>query len=151
MLLGVELVIHHAALGFPQTLDDDLLAVAGSNAAEFYIVHGDVDDVADLILGGKMLGFSQGHFVGRIHIVLFIHHGLLDEHLERLMLFVGLHDHVFHALMVPLVSGGDCLNDFAHHEGLRDPPLFFQHCHSGEDLRRIHAHGLLLLLAFHLL
>ena len=60
MLLGVKLLINHAALGFAQTLNDDLLAVARGDAAKVRVVHGDVNYVADFILGGNLLASSKG-------------------------------------------------------------------------------------------
>ena len=53
VLLGVELVIDHAPLGLPEALDNDLLAVAGGDAAELRVVHRDVHHVADLVPGGN--------------------------------------------------------------------------------------------------
>ena len=82
MLLGVELVIHHAPLRFPQALDDDLLAVAGGDAAELRVVHGDVHHVAHLVFGGDGLGVLNGDLVEGIHIVLFLHHILLNIHFQ---------------------------------------------------------------------
>ena len=81
MLLGVELVIHHAALRFPEALDNDLLAVAGSDAAKLRVVHRDVHHVADLVFGGNGLGLLNGDLVEGVHIVLLRHHVLLHVHL----------------------------------------------------------------------
>ena len=149
MLLGVELVVHHAPLSLPQALDDDLLAVAGGDAAELHRVHGDIHDVAHLILGGELLGLLDGHLVGGVHVVLFLHHVLLDEHLQVLMLLIHIHDDVLHVRVVPLVGGGQGLHDLLHHEGLGDAPLLLQQSQCREDLRGIEAYGLLLLFAFH--
>ena len=48
MLLGVVLLVDHAALGLAQALDDDLLAVAGGDTAELLGLDRNADDVADL-------------------------------------------------------------------------------------------------------
>ena len=149
VLFGVELVIHHAALCLTQALDDDLLAVAGGDAAKLGVIHGDVHDIADLILGGQSLGLGQGHLVEGIHIILFVHHVLLDVHLQGLVLLIHIHDHVLHALVVTLVGGGDGLDDLVHHEGLGNVALFLQHGQGGEDLRAVHANGFFLLFASH--
>ena len=149
MLLGVELVVHHAPLGLPQALDDDLLAVAGGDAAELHGVHGDVDDVAHVVLGGEVLGLLHGHLVGGIHVVLFLHHVLLYVHAQILVGLVHVHDDVFHTLMVPLVGGGQSLDDLIHHEALGNAPLLLQQGQGGKDLCGVEAHGLLLLFAFH--
>ena len=149
MLLGVELVVDHAALGLPQALDDDLLAVAGGDAAKLRVVHGDIDDIADLVLGGNGLGLRQGHLVEGVHIVLFVHHVFLDEHLQRLAGLVHVHDDVLHAVVVPLIGGDNGLNDLFHHKGLGNAPLLFQQSQGGEDLRGIHACGFFLLFASH--
>ena len=146
VLLGVELVIDHAALGLPQALDDDLLAVAGGDAAELHVVHGKVDGVADLILGGEGPGLLQGHLVGGIHVILLVHHGLLDIHLQGLMLLVHVHDNVLHVGVVPLVGGGQGLDDLIHHEGLGDVALLLQQGQRREDLGAVHAGGFFLLL-----
>ena len=149
VLLGVELVVHLAALGFPQALNDDLLAVAGGDTAELRVVHGNIHDVADLILGGDGLGLGQRHLIGGVHIVLFVHHVLLDVHLQGLVLLVHIHDDVLHAVVIPLVGGGDGLDDLIHHKGLGNVALFLQQSQSREDLRRVHANGFLLLFASH--
>ena len=65
------------------------------------------------------------------------------------MVLVHVHDDVFNALVVPLVGGGDGLDDLVHHEGLGDIALLFQHGQGGEDLRAVHAGGLFLLFASH--
>ena len=51
MLFAAPLVIDHAVLGLPQALDDDLLAVAGGDAAELHGLHGEIHHAAQLILG----------------------------------------------------------------------------------------------------
>ena len=149
MLLGVELVVHHAALGLPQALDDDLLAVAGGDAAELHRVHGEVDDVSHLIAGGDVLGLLHQDLIGGVHIVLLGHHVLLHEHLHGVAHLVHVHDHVLHAVVIPLVGGGQGLDDLIEHEGLGDAPLLLQQFQGGEDLRGVEADGLLLLFAFH--
>ena len=149
MLLGVELIIHLAPLGLPQALDDDLLAVACCDAAELHRVHRDVHDVAHLVLGGEPLGLLNGHLVGGVHVVLFLHHVFLDEHLQVLVCLVHIHDDVLHIRVVPLVGGGEGLDNLLHHEGLGDAPLLLQQSQCREDFRGIEAYGLLLLFAFH--
>ena len=138
MLLGVELIIHLAPLGLPQALDDDLLAVACCDAAELHRVHRDVHDVAHLVLGGEPLGLLNGHLVGGVHVVLFLHHVFLDEHLQVLVCLVHTHDDVLHIL-----------DNLLHHEGLGDAPLLLQQSQCREAFRGIEAYGLLLLFAFH--
>ena len=150
VLLGVELVIYHAALRFTEALDNDLLAVAGSDAAKLRVVHRDVHHVADLVFGGNGLGLLNGDLVEGVHIVLLRHHVLLHVHLQPLMFLIHVHNDVFHVLVVPLVGGGDSLDDLIHHEGLGDAPFLFQHSQSCEDLRDVHTRGFLhLFLAFH--
>ena len=65
------------------------------------------------------------------------------------MLLVHVHDDVLHAVVVPLVGGGDGLNDFVHHKGLGDVALLFQQLQRGKNLRGVHAGGFFLLLASH--
>ena len=150
VLLGAPLVIDHAVLRLPQALDNDLLAVAGSDAAKLRVVHGDVHHVADLVSGGNGLGLLNGDLVEGVHIVLLRHHVLLHVHLQPLMFLIHVHNDVFHVLVVPLVGGGDSLDDLIHHEGLGDAPFLFQHSQSCEDLRDVHTRGFLhLFLAFH--
>ena len=152
VLLGVEFVVDLAPLGLPEALDDDLLAVSGGDAAEFHFVHRDVHHVADLIPGGEGLGLLQGHLVEGVHIVLLVHHGLADEHAQLLVLLVRLHDDVFlfHVLVVPLVGGGDGLDDLLQHSLLGNAPFLLQQFQGGEDFPGVHAGGFFLLLASHL-
>ncbi len=88
-------------------------------------------------LAEMLLGLLDGHLVGGVHVVLLLHHVLLDEHLQVLMLLIHVHDDVFHVRVVPLVGGGEGLDDLIHHEGLGDAPLLFQQSQSREDLRGI--------------
>ena len=60
VLLAAPLVVDHAVLGLPQTLNDDLLAVAGGDAAELHGLHGEIHHAAQLILGGDTLGGGKG-------------------------------------------------------------------------------------------
>ena len=62
---------------------------------------------------------------------------------------IYIHNDILHAVMISLISGGDGLDNLLHHEGLGNAPLLLQQSQSGEDLRRVHARGLLLLFAFH--
>ena len=136
MLLAVELIIDHAVLGLPQALNDDLLAVSGGDAAELHALHGDVDDAAQLVLGGHVLGLLQRDLgAGVLHL---LHDLLLDEHLQILLLLVHVHDDVLHALVVPLIGSGQRLNDLAHHKALGDTAFLFQHRQCGEDLITFH-------------
>ena len=151
MLLGVELIVHHAPLRLPESLDDDLLAIARGNAAKLHLIYRNVDYIADLIPGGNGPGLVQGHLVEGVHVVLLVHHGLADEHAELLVDLVRLHDDVllFHVLVVPLVGGGDGLNDLFQHGRLGDAPLLFQQVQRREDLPGVHAGGFFLLFASH--
>ena len=150
MLLGAEFVVNHAPLGLPQTLDDDLLAVSGGDAAKLHVVDRQIHNVADLVTGGDGVGFFQRHLVVGVYIVLFVHHVLLNEHLQIVMGLVHVHNDVFNALVVPLVGGGDGLDDLIQHKGLRNAALLFQQRQGLEDGRGIHTGGLfLLLLASH--
>ena len=125
MLLAAPLVVDHAVLGLPQTLNDDLLAVAGGDAAELHGLHGEIHHAAQLILGGDTLGILQRNLAGGVLYLL--HDLLLDVHLQILLLLVHVHHNVLHALVVTLVGGGQRLNDLAHHEALGNAPLLFQH------------------------
>ena len=149
MLLGVELVIHDAALRLPQALDDDLFAVAGGNPSELHIIHGDADNVAHLILCGDSPRLVQRHFVEGVDVVLFLHHVLLYKHPQRLMLIIHVHNNVLHALVVPLVGSGQRLNDLLHHKGSGNVALLLQQSQGGKNLRAVHAGRFLLLLASH--
>ena len=102
MLLGVVFVVDHAALGFAQALDDDLLAVARGDAAEFDVVDGNVDDIADIVLGGDGLRVIEAHL--RAGVLDLIHDFLLHEHLELALALVHIDHDVFHALVVALVA-----------------------------------------------
>ena len=136
VLLAVELIVDHAVLGLAQTLNDDLLAVAGGDTAELHALHGDVDDAAQLVLGGQPLGLLQRDLgAGVLHL---LHDLLLDEHLQILLLLVHVHDDVLHALVIPLIGGGQRLNDLAHHKALGNTAFLFQHRQRGEDLITFH-------------
>ena len=136
MLLGVKLVIDHAVLGLAQTLNDDLLAVAGGDTTELHVLHGQIHDAAQLMLGAEALGLLQRYLgAGVLH---HLHDLLLYVHLQLLLLLVHIHDDVLHALMVALVSSGQGLNDLAHHKGLGNAALFFQHCQCHKDLFTLH-------------
>ena len=65
------------------------------------------------------------------------------------MLYIHVHDDVFHTVVVPLVGGGQGLDDLIQHEALGNAPLLFQQGQGGKDLRGVEAHGLLLLFTFH--
>ncbi|MPM44086.1 hypothetical protein SDC9_90764 [bioreactor metagenome] len=152
MLLGVELLVHHASLGLPKALNDHLLTVTGGNAAKVRVVHGDVDHVANFVFGGKLFGLLQGHFVEGVHVVFLVHHVFLDKHLKRPALHIHVHDHVIHLILaIPFIGGDQRLDNFLQHKGLGDVPLLFNHLKRGENLIAIHADELLLLLASHCL
>ena len=59
------------------------------------------------------------------------------------------HEGVENVIVVPLVRGGDGLDNLIHHKGLGDPTLLFQQLQRGKDLRGVHPGGFLLLLASH--
>ena len=136
VLLGVELVIDHAVLRLAQALDDHLLAVAGGDTAEFHVLHRDVHHAAQLILGAALAGVLQRDLVGGIHDLL--HDLLLDVHPQIVLVFVHVHDHILHALVIPLIGGGQSLNDLAHHEVLGDAPFLLQHGQRRENLITFH-------------
>ena len=138
MLLGVVFVVDHAALGFAQALDDDLLAVARGDAAEFDVVNGNVDDIADVVLGGDGLRVIEAHL--RAGVLDLIHDFLLHEHLELALALVHIDHDVFHALVVALVGGGERLNDLIHHKGLRNAAFLFQHRKRCEDFITFHGY-----------
>ena len=153
MLLGAPLVIDHAMLGFPQALNDDLLAVAGGNAAEFHVFHRQVHHAAQLVLGAELAGLLQRDLgAGVLHlfhdlllhihpqVVLFLVH-VHDHVLHALvipLILVHIHDNIFHALVIALVSGGQGLNDLAHHEVLGNTPFLLQHSQRRKNLFTFH-------------
>jgi hypothetical protein len=139
VLLGVVFVVDHAALGFAQALDDDLLAVARGDAAEFDVVDGNVDDIADIVLGGDGLRVIEAHL--RAGVLDLIHDFLLHEHLEFALALVHIDHDVFHALVVALVGGGERLNDLIHHKGLRNAAFLFQHRKRCEDFITFHGYA----------
>ena len=136
VLLGVELVIDHAVLGLAQTLNDDLLAVAGGDAAEFHIFHRNIHHAAQLVFGAALFGVLQRDLVGGIHDLL--HDLLLHVHAQVVLVLVHVHDHVLHALVIPLIGGGQGLNDLAHHEVLGNAPFLLQHSQRRKNLVTFH-------------
>ena len=136
MLLGVELVIDHAVLGLTQTLNDDLLTVAGGDAAEFHIFHRNIHHAAQLVPGAALFGVLQRDLVGGIHDLL--HDLLLHVHAQVVLVLVHVHDHVLHALVIPLIGGGQGLNDLAHHEVLGNAPFLLQHSQRRKNLVTFH-------------
>ena len=137
VLLGVKLVIDHAVLGLPQPLNDDLLAVAGGDAAEVHVLHGEAHGVAHMVLGGDGLGLLGGDFGGGVlHL---LHHGLLHKHLQVVLFLVHVHHHVFHVLVVALIGGGESLHDLFQHKILGDAPLLLQQLQSGKDFFTFHS------------
>ena len=136
VLLGAPLVIDHAVLGLPQALNDDLLAVAGGNAAEFHVFHRQVHHAAQLVLGTEPAGLLQRDLgTGILHL---FHDLLLHIHPQVVLFLVHVHDHVLHALVIPLIGGGQGLNDLAHHEVLRNPPFLLQHSQRRKNLITFH-------------
>ena len=142
VLLAAPLVIDHAVLGLPQALNDDLLAVAGGDTAELHVLHREVHHTAQLVLGADMAGLLQRDLVGGVHDLL--HDLLLDVHPQVVLLLVHVHDHVLHALVIPLIGGGQGLNDLAHHKVLGDAPFLLQHSQRCENLITFHDPKLLL-------
>ena len=142
MLLGVELVIDHAALRFPHALDDDLAGGLGGDAAKIAGLDLDAQHIAQLRPGQRGPGLLQAHLgAGVIHL---LHHILFDEHAHGAQLFVGVHGHVIpHALVVPLVGRDQRLGDLLDHIGLGDALLLFDHTDRGEKFRRVQLVALL--------
>ena len=136
MLLGVVFVVDHAALCLAQALNDDLLAVARGDAAELDVVDREVDDVANVILGGNGLGFVKAHL--RAGVLDLFDDFLLHEHFQLALALVHVDHHVFHALVVALVGGGKRLNDLIHHKGLGNAAFLFQHRKCCEDFITFH-------------
>ena len=143
MLLGVVLLIDHAALGLAQALDDDLLAVAGGDAAELDVIDRKIDDAAHLVLGGELLRVLERHL--RAGVLDLFDNLLLHIHLQIALCLVHVHDHVLHALVVALVGGGECLHDLIHHKGLGNAALLFEHCKGGKDFIAFHGNKLLII------
>ena len=136
VLLGVVFVVDHAALGLAQALNDDLLAVARGDSAELDVVDREVDDVANIILGGNGLGFVKAHL--RAGVLDLFDDFLLHEHFQLALALVHVDHHVFHALVVALVGGGERLNDLIHHKGLGNAAFLFQHRKCCEDFITFH-------------
>ena len=148
VLLAGELVVDHIALGFFQALDDDLLSVAGGDAAEIHVVHGDADGLAHADGTGDGLGVGAGDLAaGILHLV---HHGFLEIHLQCPLFLVHAHDHVFRVRVVVLIGVDQGLGDFFHHIVLRNAFFFFQHIQCCKDLFDFHAFFRLLFLFTHL-
>ena len=136
MGLGVVFVVDHAGFGLAQALNDDLLAVSGGDAAELHRVHGEIDDVADAVLGGDGPRILQRDL--RAGLLNLLHDLLLDVHLQILLRLVHVHIDVFDAGMILLVGGGKRLDDLIHHKVLWDTALLFQHRERGEDFIAFH-------------
>ena len=136
VLLGVELIVDHAPLRFPQALDDHLLAVSGGDASEFHVVHGDVYQTADIgpaVFEQRVL--QRNLCAGPLHLR---HNLLLYVHAQILPRLIHVHNHVFHALVVLFIGGGQGLDDLIHHKGGRDAPFLFQKVQGGKNFITFH-------------
>ena len=137
VLLGIELVIDHTVFGLPQALDNDLLAIAGGNAAEVHIFHRKAHGVTHMVLGGNGFCLLGGYFGGGVFH--FLHHGFFHEHLQVMLLLVDVHHHVLHVLMIPLIGGDKSLHDLLQHKILGDAAFFFQQRQCGKDFFTFHS------------
>ena len=138
VLLRVELVIDHAVLRLAQALDDDLLAVAGGDAAELHVLHGEVHHAADLVARGNLARVGEGDLGAGVLDLL--DDLLLHIHLQVALLLVDVHDHVLHALVVALIGGNERLNDLAHHKIAGNAALLLQKVQSGENFITFHGY-----------
>ena len=137
MFLAGELVVDHVALGFLQPLDDDLLTVAGSDAAEFHIIYGQTDPLAHTDGAGDGFGIGAGNLAAWVFNL--VHYGFLNVHFQRAMFLVHTHQNLFHIGVVVLVGVDQGLGNLIHHVVLGNTFFFFQHIQCGEDLLHLHA------------
>ena len=137
VLLGVKLVIDHAVLGLPQALDDDLLAVAGGDAAKVHILHREANGVAHMVLGGESLCLLSRDL--RSRVLYLLHHCLFHEHFQVMLFLVHVHHHVFHVLVIPLIGGDQGLHDLFQHKILGNAAFLFQQRQSGKDFFTFHS------------
>ena len=99
-------------LGLPQALDDDLLAVAGGDAAKVHILYREAHGVAHMVLGGESLCLLSRDLRSRVlHL---LHHCLFHEHFQVMLFLVHVHHHVFHVLVIPLIGGDQGLREAEH-------------------------------------
>ena len=114
VLLGGELVVHHALLSLPDALDDDLPGGLSGDAAKALGLDLDADHVPQLGAGEGGLGLGQADLAGGV--VHLLHHVLFQEHPDGVGLRIGVyHQVVAHALVVPPVGGHQRLGDLFHH------------------------------------
>ena len=86
MLLGGELLIDYAALRLANALNDDLLCRLGGDTPELLRLHRDGQHIAELGAAAQLLcGFKVDLVRG---IFDFLHDGLVDVHLDALVLLV---------------------------------------------------------------
>ena len=112
-------------LRLPDALNDNLAGGLGGDASEILGADLAGHHVAQLDMGQAPAGILQGDLgVGVIHHLNYIP---ADHHADDIPLLVGNHRHVVsHALVVPLIGGGQGLADLFQHVFLFDAPLFFQ-------------------------
>ena len=133
VLLGGELVVHHALLRLPDALDDDLAGGLGGDAAKALGLDLNADHVPQLGPGEGGLGLGQADLGGGV--VYLLHHVLFQEHAHGVGLRIGVHHQVVaHALVVPAVGGDQGLGDLLHHIAGLDPLLLLDLSDGGEKL-----------------
>ena len=141
MLLGGELVEHHAALGLPHALNDDLTGGLGGDAAEVLRLDLDAQHVAQLGPGQSLPGVLKAHL--GVGVIDGLHHVLLDVHADLALFLVGVHgDVVGDALVVPLVGGHQRLGDLLDHVCLGDALFLLDVSNGGEELLRVQLRAL---------
>ena len=106
LLLLEILVVNHAALFFPDLLQDHVLGILSGNAAELPGLDLHVQDIAHLGLLGEFPGILQGDLqYGIFHIVLCLHHFLLHIAQEVSGLTVDLYPDIVRLAEMILAGG----------------------------------------------
>ena len=106
MLLGGELVIDHAALGFADALDDDLLCRLCGDATEFFRFDRDADNVADVRFLVVAVRFVQQDLRGVVYVLALLHDRFENGHGNALLILVHEDLNVVLAVGIVALEGG---------------------------------------------
>ena len=128
MFLAGELVVDHVALGFLQPLDDDLLTVAGSDAAEFHIIYGQTDRLAPPMEPAMALASARKSLPGFSTSSTTVS----ECTFSACDVLVHTHQNLFHIGVVVLVGVDQGLGQSYPSCGAGNTFFFFQHIQCGK-------------------